>query len=169
MRKLWLMAAAIPLMCVMCLAGAPAAQAAAVTNVCGNGGSGYCLNAWNGGPYVRMYYGHSSNENFQVEGVDTCMGSGAVMSTRAGDPINCPFSDPNLDYNLRGAPTVRIVYFLPSGTGIKCVGTGNLNGQRDVGYLGSCGDPYGNGIIQGGIDVVDFGNLTAMAYSRRSL
>lgn len=60
MRKLLLVAAAVLL---PFLVGVPAAQAQ-ISQVCGNTGTGYCMNAWNGGPSVKMYYGGYSNDNF---------------------------------------------------------------------------------------------------------
>jgi hypothetical protein len=58
------------------LVGVPAAQAQ-ISQVCGNTASGYCINAWNGGPSVKMYYGGYSNDNF-----------GATPSATSGEVPN---------------------------------------------------------------------------------
>lgn len=154
MRRLTLWAAAVSLAFATVMMIAPAAQAAYYPNVCGNGGSGYCPNAWNGGPSVKMYYGGSiSNDEFFVIGESACQGRDYVTAKVDGDPINCPFSNVSLDNKYEGNPIVAIDYGgSPSGKP-SCVGTGWLNGVPDVGYLGSCGDGYGNGIIQGGLFV----------------
>ena len=60
MRKFLFVAAALLL---PLLVGLPAAQAQ-ISQVCGNTGTGYCINAWNGGPSVKMYYGGYSNDSF---------------------------------------------------------------------------------------------------------
>jgi hypothetical protein len=155
LRRPALWVAAVSLMtCATVMTLAPAAGAS--TNlVCGNGGSGYCLNAWNGGPFVKMYYGGSyGNDQFYLNAEYVCDGYGYVMSTAWGDPINCPFSNVSYDNEYRGDSIAAILYVgSPSGN-LSCVGTGNLNGVPDVGYLGGCGDGYGNGIIQGGLFVV---------------
>lgn len=152
MRKLIAAAAAVPLLCLMSLTAIPSAQAQ-ISQICGNGGSGYCMNAWNGGPYVKMYYGGYHNDNFYLETVSPCSGRNTVQSTMRGDATNCPFSDSLIDYLLWNNQIMEIVY----GNNGKCVGTGNLNGTPDVGYLGACGDDFGNGAIQGAFDVAIFG------------
>src|ERR1700733_5472468 len=153
MRRLTLWAVAVSLACATVMMVAPAAQAS-TSLVCGNGGSGYCLNAWNGGPYVKMYYGGSySNDQIFLINEAVCQGRRYVTATVDGDPINCPFSNVSLDNEYEGDPIEAISYVgSPSGKP-SCVGTGNLNGVPDVGYLGGCGDGYGNGIIQGGLFV----------------
>src|SRR5262252_4271646 len=119
MKKRTLIAAAVAalLPCLMLLAGAPAAQAS--TALCGNGGSGYCMNAWNGGPYVKMYYGGYYNDNFYLRAVAACSGHATVQSTLDGDSTNCPFNDGYVDHVLHGDLIVEIVY----GNNGQCVGT----------------------------------------------
>ena len=59
-----------------------AGPAFAQQQVCGNGGSGYCINAWFGGPPVKMYYGGKSNEDFEfIFNVKEC-GSGGTTTAR---------------------------------------------------------------------------------------
>jgi hypothetical protein len=152
MRKLIAAAAAVPLLCLMSLTASPSAQAQ-TSAICGNGGSGYCMNAWNGGPYVKMYYGGYTNDNFYLTTVSPCSGRNTVQSTMRGDATNCPFNNSLVDYLLWNNQIMEIV----DANNGKCVGTGNLNGTPDVGYLGACGDNYGNGAIQGAFDVAVFG------------
>ena len=93
MRRILLVAAALLL---PFLAAAPAAHAATY-EICGNNGSGYCMNAWNGGPGVKMYYGGYTNDDFYTHYVYLCSGSDQVQSTAHGDATNCPFSNSILD------------------------------------------------------------------------
>jgi hypothetical protein len=110
-----------------------ASPAFAQQQVCGNGGTGYCINAWFGGPPVKMYNGGKSNEDFEfIFNVKEC-GSGEVTSTFYGDPTNCPFSTAELDKQLRGAPIGQLEY-LPTG---QCVGT--LTGSAASGVGGGTG------------------------------
>jgi hypothetical protein len=121
-----------------------------IPEICGNGGTGYCLNAWNGGPYVKMYYGGGyTNDYFYFQAVSPCSGNDTVQSTGYGDKTNCPFTNSSIDYALHNDLIVELV----DGNNHECVGTGNLNGVHDVGYLGSCGNGSGAGAIQGALDV----------------
>jgi hypothetical protein len=144
MRKILLVAAAFLL---PFLAAVPTAQASS-TAICGNGGSGYCINAWNGGPSVKMYYGGYSNDNFYLRGVYVCSGSDTVQSTQHNDRTNCPFSNPNLDNVFWNNTIVEAVY---ANNG-QCVGT-SANGY---GYLGSCGNAAGSGAIDGAFNVLHY-------------
>jgi hypothetical protein len=127
------------------LGAVPAAQASS-PDICGNGGSGYSVNAWNGGPYVKMYYGGYSNDNFYIHDVYACSGSDKVQSTAHGESTNCPFSNSNLDNNFWNDTIVEVVY----GNDGECVGT-SANGY---GYLGSCGNTQGSGAIDGAFNVL---------------
>jgi hypothetical protein len=156
MRRLTLWAAAVSLSCTAVMMVAPAAQASPLNNVCGNRGSGYCLNAWNGGPYVKMYYGGNyGNDQFYLIAESACQGQDYVTAVAAGDALNCPFSNVKYDneYEGDGIDAIYYVGSFSSNSPTYCVGTGNLNGLPDVGYLGACGDGYGDGIIQGGLFV----------------
>ena len=157
MRKVLLVAAAFLL---PFLAAVPAAQASS-PNICGNGGSGYCINAWNGGPYVKMYYGGYSNDNFYIRDVYMCSGSDLVQSTAHGEATNCPFSNQNLDSdpNFWNHPIVEVVY----GNNGECVGT-SANGY---GYLGSCGNSAGSGAINGAFNVLWYDSGCGYAFVNR--
>lgn len=143
MRKALIVAAAVLL---PLLVAAPAAQAQ-TSQICGNGGSGYCINAWNGGPYVKMYYGGYSNDNFHLQQVYVCSGYSTVQSKYYGDSTNCPFSDAIADQVLWTDPIEEVVY----GNNGECIGTT----ANDAAYLGSCGNIYGTGAIDGAFDVLD--------------
>jgi hypothetical protein len=125
----------------------PAAQAAS-TALCGNNGSGYCINAWNGGPTVKMYYGDYANDNFYLRDVSLCSGSDRVQSTQHGETTNCPFSNANLDNTFWNNTIVEAVY---ANNG-ACVGTS----ASGYGYLGSCGNSAGSGAIDGAFNVLHF-------------
>jgi hypothetical protein len=60
------------------------APAHAITQICGNSGSGYCLNDWGGankaGDAVKMYYGGYTNDNFEYIAVDACDGGNIIRS-----------------------------------------------------------------------------------------
>jgi hypothetical protein len=147
MRRLSIWVATISLICGAAMTANPAAQAATIYNICGNGGTGYCMNGWNGGPYVKMYYGGNiANDSFFMFGQNVCQGESYVMAVSYGDPINCPFNNVSYDQKYEGDGIVSIVFYND-----KCIGTGNLNGTPDVGYLGNCGDGYGSGLVQGGL------------------
>lgn len=106
--------------------------------ICGNGGSGYCMNDWNGdNQYVKMYNGSVSHEDFEeIYNVSEC-GSGSVTSTYYGDATNCPFVDANLDRAFRGDPIVQIEYIPTS----QCIGTTSSG----TAWLGSCANNEGVG------------------------
>lgn len=121
------------------LSGAGMASAQ-TESLCGNGGSGYCMNDWNDGGSanpVKMYYGGYSNDAFFLEAVDLCSSGPYVTS-------DCPFTNTTLDKNLEGEWIAQIVY---SNNGL-CVGT-NSSGD---GALAKCnntttGTGGGNGTI----------------------
>ena len=97
-----------------------------------------------------MYYGGYSNDFFYMTPVYACSGYARVQSTVYGDTTNCPFTNQQLDINFWNDPIVEAV----DGNNGKCVGTGNANGLSTVGYLGSCGNIYGSGAIQGAFNVL---------------
>jgi hypothetical protein len=138
---------------LVCGTGIPSAHAI-TSQICGNGGSGYCINAWNGGPVVKMYYGGVTNDNFTYRPVYICSGTDRVQSTASphNNATNCPFSNTGIDNTLAGAEIVEIEDLNNS----QCVGTGDVNGRQDAGYEGSCGSTTGVGAIQGAFDVLAF-------------
>lgn len=142
MRRLLFVAAALLL---PLLVGVPAAQAQS-SQVCGNTGTGYCMNAWNGGPSVKMYYGGYSNDNFAATPIFACSGHDTVQSVAAGNSTNCPFTDVHFDDIYHGDYIVEFVY---NNNG-KCVGTDSASN----GTLGACGDIYGNGAANGAFNVL---------------
>jgi hypothetical protein len=160
MRKILLVAAAFLL---PFLAAVPAAQAQ-TPNICGNDGSGYCINAWNGGPDVKMYYGNYSNDNFSIRYVYACSGSDTVQSTAHGDTTNCPFSNTNLDSDFYSDPIVEVA----DGNNGECVGTsGSAYSTSAYGYLGSCGNSEGTGAIDGAFNVLWYDSGCGYAFVNR--
>jgi hypothetical protein len=113
------------------------------TEICdalsGTGGNTpyYCLNAWNGGPYVQAYQaGTATNNNFFVQGVDRCNNGDYTTS-------GCPAT---------GAGAGHFIYQIVYGNNTsECVGTvvdGNrdhptgsmvLTGCNETGYPGTGG------------------------------
>jgi hypothetical protein len=105
------------------------AAAASVTNVCGNGGFGYCMNDWNGtSNTVKMYYGGNSNENFGVIFLSDMCNHGVSTDT-------CPISVPG--YHFGGA-AIEAFKYIANGS---CVGT-DANALM---VLTACPDSFGNG------------------------
>jgi hypothetical protein len=89
------------------------------TNICGLGGTGYCMNDWgNGGQNnaVEMYYGGYSNDYFYTEPVDACNGGDTVTGS-------CPFQSSTMDGNLAGDLIVQVVYANSGAGDGLCVGT----------------------------------------------
>jgi len=121
---------------------------------CGNAGTGYCLNDWNGTfGDVKMYYGGYTNDLWIYQPLYLCPG-GVVAS-------NCPFSNTHLDNVFLGDPIFQLEsYVLPG----WCIGsstssslgimqpcnnenTGTGGGTGTVWLFGVCsggGDPFGN-------------------------
>lgn len=60
------------------------------SQVCGNGGSGYCLNDWGGaghsGDVIKMFNGGTTNDDFFVQKVNRCSGSGYRRGHLEGQP-----------------------------------------------------------------------------------
>lgn len=141
---------ALPVAALALVAGFSTQGAAASSSqVCGNEGSGYCLNDWGGGGHsgdaVKMYYGGTSNDDFYVQDVNRCNGGYTVTATSYGDPSNCPFGDVSLDNTYRGQPIVQITYINNSA---MCVGSTS----SDYAVLASCANPItgsggGTGVI----------------------
>ena len=130
--------------------GAKAAWAA-TSAVCGNSGSGYCLNDWGGagasGDAVKMYNGGVRNDAFYVQEVNRCNGHFTVTARSFGDAANCPFADVTLDDNYRGHEIVQIV---DTNSETECVGSTS----SDLAVLAPCANPIsGSGGGQGVIMV----------------
>ncbi len=156
MKKTLLIAAAF---LMPFLAAVPAAHAQG-PNICGNDGAGYCINAWNGGPDVKMYYGGYANDNFSIQYAYICSGSDLVQSTAHGEATNCPFSNTNLDSGaFWNQPIVKVV----DGNNGECVGTSSSG----HGYLGSCGNSQGTGAIDGTFNVLWFDSGCGYAFVNR--
>jgi hypothetical protein len=106
--------------------GATAARASQVA-ICGNNGTGYCLNDWNNGGNgspVKMYWGNNSNEHFVAVGLTFYCNNGRVSASQ-----NCPFSHHNLDQMFNNDIILEIQY----SNGL-CVAA---NGNADA-VLGAC-------------------------------
>lgn len=89
---------------------------AAQTEICGNAGTGYCLNDWNdggNGNAVKMYYGGNSNEDFYAVQVTSWCNHGKV-------DLSCPFTHAALDKMYNGDVIFEIDY--GPGTSELCVG-----------------------------------------------
>jgi hypothetical protein len=106
-----------------------------------------------------MVRGHSpdgrdvpANDYFDLDGVSPCHSGpeDEVQAKADGDATNCPFSNVKFDNEYEGDGIVTIDFFTPSS--VKCVGTATQGGLG-VGYLGACGDGYGGGLIDGGLDI----------------
>ena len=80
----------------------------------------YCLNAWNGGPYVRTYYAGVANDAFETQGVDRC--NNGDYST-----AGCPG---------KGDPAGRYIFQIQDTNTGACVGNSPSNGN--LGYLDKC-------------------------------
>jgi hypothetical protein len=135
------------------LAAVPSANAATY-QICGNSGTGYCMNAWNGGPDVKMYNGGVANDNFYTHNVYMCGGGDKVTTS-------CPFSTAALNNLFHNDTIVEVV----DGNNGKCIGTSSSG----YGYLGACGDATtGSGAVNGAFDVIHYntgcGNALANRY-----
>jgi hypothetical protein len=108
--------------------------------ICGNGGTGYCMNDWNGGLNnnpVKMYYGGSSNEDFYTVQLNPCNSSppGEVTET-------CPFTvGSGYNASFDGDPIFAVEY---AGTGY-CIGTTGQQAGGPTGILTACPDYSGDG------------------------
>jgi hypothetical protein len=121
----------------------PAYAQIATGQICGNGGTGYCINAWSGGPSIKMYYGGNTNETFKTNLLTLCDPQGTVTET-------CPFSNteaPGLNNFLLGDP---VVDFQDVNSNNQCIAAGP---QGDA-AMGSCPTSSGSGGAPGTIDVL---------------
>jgi hypothetical protein len=125
-----------------CIGLAIPAAHATQQEVCGNGGTGYCMNDWNGvsdGP-VKMYNGGNTNEDFYASDYYDCNNDGpsdVVQAEEDGNPSNCPFSTTSLDNEYQGDTIIFVQY---GGYSNECVGgTGNY---ADLISCGSDGTVY---------------------------
>jgi hypothetical protein len=132
------------LLAALALAASIAVSAAAASaEMCGNHGSGYCMDDWNDGGYtnpVKMYYGGGNNEYFGAIQVDPCHSHYRVT-------WSCPFTKKRWDRTYHNDPVVEIAY----SSGL-CLGTASTGD----GELQPCGyDQYGDGAGGGTIMVND--------------
>jgi hypothetical protein len=141
MRKIKLAFAVVAVLALALGLGTQTAGAS-TSQVCGNGGSGYCLNDWGGaghsGDAVKMYNGGTRNDDFYVQEVNRCNGGDTVTST-------CPFGNTSLDNQFLNDPIVEIV---DTNAETECVGATS----SDYAVLASCANPIngsggGNGVI----------------------
>lgn len=104
---------------------APATSSISITELCGNGGSGYCLNDWNNGGNnnpINMYYGGYANNAFGIYQLIAMCNHGKVEILPGG---GCPFAvGSGLNSKLNGAPIYAIAYNNDPG---YCLGTGNTD------------------------------------------
>jgi hypothetical protein len=131
-------------------AAAPVITAAALpasafgrSEICGNGGTGYCLNAWGGGPAVKMYNGGVANDNFAEISVAACDEDVYVNQFCANE-----WGSGGSSLVAAGAHLGRIQYNGPGPYNGYCAGTGGSG----TAVLTSCGDitdggGAGNGVI----------------------
>src|SRR5690348_7293797 len=76
MRRAVLVAVSVAVALALALTGQTRVLATQ-QQICGNGGSGYCMNDWNGAyQYVKMYNGGASHEDFGVIFEVSACGSG---------------------------------------------------------------------------------------------
>jgi len=131
-----------PVLAVLAAAGLAVALAlpahAAVPSVCGNGGSGYCLNAWNGGPDVRMANGGLANDNYNLIPLSLMCHDGHVHANAPYGP--CPFaSGSGINTQLNGAAIEAV----RDGRNGQCVGSSSADASTAL--EGTCPDALGNG------------------------
>jgi hypothetical protein len=103
-------------------ASAAARPAAAVAEQCDL--TLFCLNAWNGGPYVKTYEenGEITNNSFEMVKVDRC-GNGDLTTS------GCPGA---------GDPPKLTIFQIKDTNNGKCVG--NSPGNGNLAYLGTCNE-----------------------------
>lgn len=115
------------------------AVSAANSAVCGNGGTGYCLNDWGGAgntnDAVKMYYGGTRNDDFYVQDVNRCSGDDKVTSSENLQP-DCPFASATLDGFFKGDTIVQIT---DTDSETECIGSTS----SDNAVLTPCADPLG--------------------------
>lgn len=123
--------------------------------ICGNAGSGYCLNDWGGGDFIgdpiKMDTGGGTNEDFYYGPLTTMCGHGKVTSS-------CPFDTTTLNDDFLGLP-IFTIYYGPGG----CA-AGNASGQS---VIGDCPSTAGVGGSDGTIYVQQSDGLGVIDYSRQ--
>jgi len=135
------MVAALMLGGALPLAASVAPAQATQTQICGNSGSGYCMNNWNDAfQSVKMYYGSSSNEAFVTVQINPCNSNppGFVTST-------CPFAVGS-GYNsaLEGEPIFEVQYIGYLGTSY-CVGSTGVQAGGATAVMVGCPNNNGSG------------------------
>lgn len=117
------------------------AHGATFPEICGNDGTGYCMNAWGGGPQVAMYYGGVTNDAYATEDINPCNSTPANRVTPT-----CPFTvGSGMNSKLLNDTILRI---RNQNDGL-CVGTDGSG----FGLEGACGDGNANGAANGVIMV----------------
>ena len=114
-------------------AAVTAGTAHAAGGICESGGSGLCLNDWNGsvsGP-VKMGQNNFTNQNFHSYGLSNMCSGGLVTHS-------CPFTDTSLDNALFGDVIVAIL----NSDNAHCIGTSQT--ARGA-IMTSCPNTFGNG------------------------
>jgi hypothetical protein len=121
------------------------ASAAPYPEVCGDNGSGLCLNNWSGANgIVAMYYNGSANDNMQAELINPC---NSAASTGAPDQVThtCPFTVGYGLNNIFYGDQILQVEDLNSGL---CVGTDGDAGGTETACNDATGQGGGDGTIQ---------------------
>jgi hypothetical protein len=117
----------------------PSAFGGTTPNICGNGGTGYCLNDWNNGgsgSQVKMNYGHTPNSDFSFVSLSFMCHDGHVHANAPYGP--CPFTNGSgLNTQMDGAN----IFALRHSNGL-CVGTTSSDVNT---IMTDCPDSYGNG------------------------
>jgi hypothetical protein len=105
---------------------------------CSNLGAGYCMNDWGGnhnqGAPIKMYYGNSTNEQFEVQPLNKC-NSTPIMNQVTE---TCPFT---LGSGLNAKYAGSLIFQLYYPDANKCIGTSSGGN----GILTACNDASGNG------------------------
>jgi hypothetical protein len=158
-RMAWVLAVALASLELTLGTGATPAFATQ-QQICGNGGSGYCMNNWNGAnQYVKMYNGGVSHEDFEfIYNITEC-GGGRVTAVYWGDSSNCPFTTVQADKNYRGDPIGQVEY-VPTG---QCIGTTSAG----TAWMGNCANSSGVGGGTGSTQILlDLGGATGQLINR---
>jgi hypothetical protein len=144
-----LLRTAVVLLTATALAAGFGTQAAlaSTSQMCGNGGTGYCLNDWGGagqpGDAIKMYAGGTTNDDFYVQAVNRCNGSYIATTS-------CPFSSSANNNFAAGGDIVQIV---DTNNESECV----ASTTSFHAVLGSCANPIsGAGGANGVIMVTHF-------------
>ena len=123
-RTLRIVALPVAALILVMTLGIRPASAAPSSQVCGNSGTGYCLNDWGGAGAtndpIKMYTGSTTNDYFYVQAVNRCNARDLVTSTNHGDSNNCPFGNAALDDLYWHKTIMQIVY---GNNPSQCVGS----------------------------------------------